>query len=107
MERNAWISKLRCGRLGLQDRVTFTGELRGPDFRKRLLRSVQVLVMPSRWEETAGLAAIEQMMRGGVVVAADVGGLSEVVGDAGLKFFVDDSQRWPRAFGKFMKIPLS
>jgi polysaccharide biosynthesis protein PelF len=31
-------------------------------------------------------------MRGGVVVAADVGGLSEVVGDAGLKFFMDDSQ---------------
>ena len=90
-------------RLGLQDCVTFTGELRGSDF-KKALRSVQVLVMPSRWEETAGLAAIEQMMHGGVVVAADVGGLSEVVGDAGLKFFVDDSQHWLLAFGKFMKI---
>jgi glycogen(starch) synthase len=78
-------------RLDLQDRVTFTGELRGSDF-EEALRSVQVLVMPSRCEETAGLAAIEQMMHGGVVVAADVGGLSEVVGDAGLKFFVDDSQ---------------
>ena len=52
------------------------------------LAQIQVLVMPSRWEETAGLAAIEQMMRGGVVVAADIGGLSEVVGDAGLKFSV-------------------
>ena len=78
-------------RLGLQDRVAFAGELRGSAFEKAL-RSVQVLVMPSRCEETAGLAAIEQMMHGGVVVAADVGGLSEVVGDAGLKFFVDDSQ---------------
>lgn len=78
-------------RLGFQDRVTFTGELRGSDFEKAL-QAVQVLVMPSRCEETAGLAAIEQMMRGGVVVAADVGGLSEVVGDAGLKFFMDDSQ---------------
>jgi glycogen(starch) synthase len=78
-------------RLGLQDRITFAGELRGSDFEKAL-QSVQVLVMPSRCEETAGLAAIEQMMHGGVVVAADVGGLSEVVGDAGLKFFVDDSQ---------------
>ncbi len=78
-------------RLGLQDRVTFAGELRGSDF-KKALRSVQVLVMPSRCEETAGLAAIEQMMHGGVVVAADVGGLGEVVGNAGLKFPVDDSK---------------
>ena len=47
--------------------------------------------MPSQWEETAGLAAIEQMMRGGVVVASDIGGLGEVVGDAGLRFKVGDS----------------
>jgi glycosyltransferase involved in cell wall biosynthesis len=42
--------------------------------------------MPSEWEETAGLAAIEQMMSGGAVIVADIGGLSEVVGQAGLKF---------------------
>ena len=52
---------------------------------------MQVLVMPSQWEETAGLAAIEQMMRGGVVIAADIGGLSEVVGHAGLTFPANDS----------------
>jgi glycosyltransferase involved in cell wall biosynthesis len=38
------------------------------------------------WEETAGLAAIEQMMRGRLVIAADIGGLAEVLGDTGLKF---------------------
>ena len=47
--------------------------------------------MPSEWEETAGLAAIEQMMRAGVVVAANIGGLSEIVGDAGLTFPAKDS----------------
>ena len=47
--------------------------------------------MPSQWEETAGLAAIEQMMRAGVVVAADIGGLSEIVGDAGLTFRAKDA----------------
>lgn len=47
--------------------------------------------MPSLCEETAGLAAIEQMMRGGVVVASDIGGLTEVLGDAGLKFTPGDS----------------
>jgi len=30
-------------------------------------------------EETAGLAAMEQMIRGRMVIAADIGGLSEVV----------------------------
>ncbi len=77
-------------RLGLRDCVTFTGELRGPDFTAALAQ-IQVLVMPSQWEETAGLAAIEQMMRAGVVVAANIGGLSEVVGDSGLTFPAKDS----------------
>jgi glycosyltransferase involved in cell wall biosynthesis len=49
------------------------------------LRDVSVVVMPSVWEETAGLAAMEQMMRGRLVIASDVGGLGEIVGDGGLK----------------------
>jgi glycosyltransferase involved in cell wall biosynthesis len=77
-------------RLGLQDRVTFAGELRGSEF-EAALQKVQALVMPSEWEETAGLAAIEQMMRAGVIVAADIGGLSEIVGDAGLTFAPKDA----------------
>jgi glycosyltransferase involved in cell wall biosynthesis len=77
-------------RLGLQDRVTFAGELQGSDF-EAALQKIQALVMPSQWEETAGLAAIEQMMRAGVVVAAEIGGLSEIVGDAGLTFVAQDS----------------
>jgi glycosyltransferase involved in cell wall biosynthesis len=47
--------------------------------------------MPSVWEETAGLAAIEHMMRGRLVIAADIGGLGEVVGDGGLKFPAADA----------------
>jgi glycosyltransferase involved in cell wall biosynthesis len=42
--------------------------------------------MPSVWEETAGLAAIEQMMRGRLVIASKIGGLAEIVGSAGLCF---------------------
>ena len=34
------------------------------------LRDVHVVVVPSIWEETAGLAAIEQMMRGGLVIVS-------------------------------------
>ena len=77
--------------LGIASHVTFTGELRGVAL-ENAVRPIQILVMPSLWEETAGLAAIEQMMRGGVVVASDIGGLSEVVGDAGLKFVAGNSE---------------
>jgi len=65
--------------------TSITGFLTG-DALAHALRDVSVVVMPSTWEETAGLAAIEQMMRGRLVIAADIGGLTEVLGDTGLKF---------------------
>jgi glycosyltransferase involved in cell wall biosynthesis len=52
---------------------------------------IDAVVMPSIWEETAGLAAIEQMMRGRLVIASDIGGLGEIVADAGLKFPAGDA----------------
>jgi glycosyltransferase involved in cell wall biosynthesis len=70
-------------RLNLQFRVRITGFLRGPEL-SSLLERVQVVVMPSVWEETAGLSAIEQMMRGRLVIASAIGGLGEVVGNAGI-----------------------
>jgi glycosyltransferase involved in cell wall biosynthesis len=65
--------------------TSITGFLTGEAF-ARALQDVSVVVMPSTWEETAGLAAIEQMMRGRLLIAADIGGLTEVLGDTGLKF---------------------
>ena len=74
---------------GLKGRVSFLGSLTGERLLDELM-SVEALVMPSVWEETAGLSAIEQMMRGGAVITADIGGLGEVVGEAGLKFASGD-----------------
>jgi len=71
--------------LGLSDEISFAGYLRG-DTLHRAVRDATALVMPSIWEETAGLVALEQMMRGRLVVAADIGGLGEVVDGSGLKF---------------------
>lgn len=71
--------------LGLKEFVVFTGIKHGPDLEKEV-EDVAVMVMPSMCEETAGLTAIEQMMRGRPVVASDIGGLTEVVGSAGLKY---------------------
>ncbi len=76
---------------GLQEFVSITGFLQGNSLQNRMA-GVAVVVMPSVWEETAGLAAIEQMMRGKPVIASDVGGLAEVVGKSGLLFPVGDSR---------------
>lgn len=89
---------------GLGDRVAFTGDLRGADL-ERSASEMDVVVMPSVWEETAGLAAIEQMMRGRSVVASDIGGLSEVVGDAGWKFPAGDAEALGRRLLEIIEHP--
>jgi glycogen synthase len=71
--------------LGIARYVEFTGFLTGPPF-QMVMREVVAVLMPSIWEETAGLAAIEQMMRGRLVIASDIGGLGEVVDGCGLLF---------------------
>jgi glycosyltransferase involved in cell wall biosynthesis len=81
-------SSIRCTHSG--DFIRITGFLSG-DKLANTVNSLDVVVMPSIWEETAGLAAIEQMTRGRLVIAADIGGLGEVVGDAGLKFPAGDA----------------
>jgi glycosyltransferase involved in cell wall biosynthesis len=69
----------------ISDHVTFAGEMTRQQV-DEALRDTDVVIMPSLCEETAGLAAIEQMMSGGAVIASDIAGLAEVVGTAGLKF---------------------
>jgi glycosyltransferase involved in cell wall biosynthesis len=76
--------------MGIDSHVGFTGQLQGNAL-QAALEDVSAVVMPSLWEETAGLAAMEHMMRGRIVIASDVGGLGEVVDDAGLKFPMGDA----------------
>jgi glycosyltransferase involved in cell wall biosynthesis len=71
--------------IGIGNSVTFAGEMQRQEV-DQSLRKTDVVVMPSLCEETAGLAAIEQMMLGGAVIASNIAGLAEVVGKAGLKF---------------------
>lgn len=76
-------------RARIQRWVRLTGYLSGEALAQALC-GLDVVVMPTIMEETAGLAAIEQMMRGRLVIASDIGGLPEVVGDAALKFIPGD-----------------
>jgi glycosyltransferase involved in cell wall biosynthesis len=77
-------------RLGLEDRVVFTGFLQGEAFQAEVA-DVACVVMPTLMEETFGQAAAAQMMTGRLVIASDAGGLGEIVGDVGLKFSMGDA----------------
>jgi glycosyltransferase involved in cell wall biosynthesis len=88
----------------LEPTVQVTGFLTGTALAKALL-DVRIVVMPSVWEETAGLAAMEQMMRGRMVIASDIGGLGEIVGDTGLKFSPGDAVALADAMRKIVLLP--
>jgi glycogen synthase len=89
----------------LAPQVRITGFLTGTGFTEAVA-GVDAVVMPSVWEETAGLAAIEQMARGRLVIASDIGGLREIVGDAGLKFAAGDARGLAEAMRRVIREPL-
>lgn len=67
---------------GLDDAVTFNGWT-SPETLARLYRKAEVAVIPSR-DEPFGIVALEAIASGCPVVASNVGGLPEAVGDCGL-----------------------
>jgi len=67
-------------RLGIAERVVFAGAVE--DVRP-WLAAFDLFVLPSRSEGLPG-ALMEAMAMGCPVIASDVGGVSEVVGDAGV-----------------------
>ncbi|MCU1275005.1 MAG: hypothetical protein JWO48_2436 [Bryobacterales bacterium] len=81
-----------CEAAGLRTKVTFTGWLTAERL-EEAARDIGVAIIPSICEETAGLAAIEQMMRGRAVLASDIGGLREIVDDAGMRFAPGDAEQ--------------
>jgi glycosyltransferase involved in cell wall biosynthesis len=72
--------------LGITSRVRFMGTRMDVP---QLLKTADVYVQPSHWEGF-GIAALEAMASGMPIVASDVPGLADVVGDAGLLFPVGD-----------------
>ncbi|MCU1241511.1 MAG: hypothetical protein JWO71_2237 [Candidatus Acidoferrum typicum] len=84
--------------------VQITGYLTGAALAGVLCR-VDAVVLPSVCEETAGLSLIEQMMRGRAVIASDIGGLAEVVGDAGLKCAPGDAHALAACMRKVLEEP--
>jgi len=77
--------KSQAEKLGIQDRVRFTGPLRGEAL-AREMNAHRVLVVPSRWAEPFGIVALEGSASGCVVVASNGGGLPEAAGPCGILF---------------------
>jgi len=69
------VAQERAARLGVADRVTFTGVV---DRVAPILNGADLFLLPSQ-TESFGLAALEAMASGVPVVASDVGGIPEVV----------------------------
>jgi glycosyltransferase involved in cell wall biosynthesis len=70
---------------GLGGCIEFLGYLPDDQVQEAIGGAVAV-VMPSLAGEVFGLVAVENMLRGRLVIASDIGALREVVGDAGLLF---------------------
>lgn len=82
--------------LGLESNITFVGILPKEEYR-RLLNSVDILVMPSRME-AFGIAYIEAMALGKPVIASNTGGIPEVVQDGRNGILVElDSEQIAKA----------
>ncbi|QJW35983.1 glycosyltransferase family 4 protein [Cellulosimicrobium protaetiae] len=79
----AYEQELRRAAAGTRTTVEFASFVPRPAL-PAILRSTDVLVVPSAWPEPFGLTALEGMAAGAAVVASDVGGLPEAVGDGGL-----------------------
>jgi glycogen(starch) synthase len=94
----------KIARYQLESCVHITGFLKGAAFYEAL-GNVHAIVMPSVWEETAGLAAMEQMMRGRLVIAAQIGGLVEVVGETALTFSPGNTEALAECMRKVLRDP--
>lgn len=78
-------------------RVQFTGPLSGSQVQERMRRS-RVLAFPSTCYETFGLVLAEAMAAGLPILASDLGGSRDIVGDAGRLLPPGDASLWAAAF---------
>lgn len=93
-------------RLGIAASVEFLGWVE-PDSVAAVLNRASVVIVPSRWQEPFGLVALQAAQLARPVVAANVGGLPEIVadGETGLLVAADDSAALARSLGWLLGHP--
>jgi glycosyltransferase involved in cell wall biosynthesis len=90
-------------RLGLKDKVIFTGRLEDDEL-PVFYRAATLFLFPSHYEGF-GLPAVEAMASGTPVVASTGGSLPEVVGDAGVVVPPDDVEGFATAIHRIYSDP--
>jgi len=75
----------QAARLGIAEQIDFLGPRSGDDL-VALLNRHRILVLPSRYNEPFGIAALEGIACGCVVVGSAGGGLPEAIGPCGRTF---------------------
>lgn len=80
--------KAQAARLG--DQVEFLGYV-GDARLDELFSGVAAVVMPSLAGEVFGLVAVENMLRGKLLIVSDIGALAELVGNTGFLFPAGDA----------------
>lgn len=95
-------SKVLAKDLEIESRVHFLGFRNDID---RLLKTSDIVVLSSNWEGF-GLAAVEGMAAGKPVIASNVSGVREVLGNAGLLFENGDSRELARIILNLINDPL-
>lgn len=69
-------------RLKIEQEISFSGPLKREEVFEKL-KTVEMLLFPSLWEEPFGLVAAEAMTNGAIVIGSNRGAIPEVVGKAG------------------------
>jgi glycogen synthase len=93
-----------AGEYQLDESVRFLGYLSGAPL-EAALQTADAVLMPSLGGEVFGLVALENMMRGKLVVVSDIGALAEVVGDAGLTCPTGDVNAWASCMERLVRNP--
>jgi len=88
--------------INLEDRVHFLGFR---DDVPRILKTVDIVVLSSKWEGF-GLAAVEGMAAGKPVIVSNVAGLREIVTGFGLIFGVGNSEELANKINQLINYPL-
>lgn len=91
-------------KLDIETIVRFLGYL-SPEPLEMQMESVDAVLMPSLAGEVFGMVALENMLRGKMVVVSDIGALTEVVGDAGLACATGDAGSWAECMERIVRDP--
>ncbi len=70
---------------------------------KKIYEKIKILIIPSQWEEAFGRVSIEAMANGIPVIASNIAGLKDAVGEGGILLEKDDIKSWIEEIKKLNK----